>query len=743
MSGRPLCRMAVLLMVLIFFADCAGWSRLWKSPAGGAPFFWAQEDQEAGAAGILYAKEEKASVTYLYLKQTSLTKQSEKYPIRNIKCIVKGSVLPETGDYVWLRGRLTIPDTPGNPGQFNEYRYAASDKIDFYLEDACILHSERTAGKVSVLLQQAKDKLRDNLERMFPEREAGILCAVLLGEKQMLEEEVREQYQTAGISHILAISGFHISLIGMGVWTALLWLGMPAVLAAAGMTGLLTMYGMLIGSPASAFRAILMCIFLTGARLLGRSYDRMSALALAAILLLLDNPDLLFYSGFQLSFLAVLGLELWSGMIKEMLEQGLGKRKWTVSVSGSLAIWFMTLPVVLNSFYQVSVLSVLCNLLILPFFPVLVVCSLAALFLSLVHLTLGSAVGVLAYFILRLYGFLTEYTDRIPFAVWTPGQPDKLQIVMYYMLLGGVHVRVSRQIRREKTKGTDRKKRTDKTKKPAKIFRKEISTGLLLALTGIGCIILMADWDRPVSRLTMLDVGQGESIVLQARTARVLLDGGSTSKKKTGKYVILPYLKQQGIAHLDAVFVTHPDEDHINGITEVLQETQRSWFTVDMLLMPEWMKESEKGIELMTMARQADISCDFLSAGDEVTLGGQSFSVLAPRAGEAPADSNAGSLVLWWRTESMRALLTGDLPLEAEQGLLQIPACEILKVAHHGSEYATSEGMLEKVQPEIALISCGENNRYGHPGDGLLGRLEKYGAVIYRTDRDGAITIDH
>lgn len=298
MSGRPLCRVAVLLMILIFLADCMGWSRWWKSPAGSAPFLWAQEKQEAEAAGILYAKEEKASVTYLYLKQTNLTKQSEKYPVRNLKCIVKGNDLPEAGDHVRLGGSLTIPASPRNPGQFDEYRYAASVKIDFYLEDAYIIRSEKAEGGISSVLHQVKEMLLDNLEKMFPQEEAGILSAVLLGEKQMLEEEIREQYQAAGISHILAISGFHISLIGMGVWTVLLWLGMPAVIAAAGMTGLLAMYGMLIGSPASAFRAILMCIFLTGARLLGRSYDRLSALALAAILLLLDNPDLLFYSGF-------------------------------------------------------------------------------------------------------------------------------------------------------------------------------------------------------------------------------------------------------------------------------------------------------------------------------------------------------------------------------------------------------------------------------------------------------------
>lgn len=576
-----------------------------------------------------------------------------------------------------------------------------------------------------------------------------IVLYIPLGKGGLFEGKNSEFFHI--VDRVNVQTGFHISLIGMGVWTALLWLGMPAVLAAAGMTGLLTMYGMLIGSPASAFRAILMCIFLTGARLLGRSYDRMSALALAAILLLLDNPDLLFYSGFQLSFLAVLGLELWSGMIKEMLEQGLGKRKWTASVSGSLAIWFMTLPVVLNSFYQVSVLSVLCNLLILPFFPVLVMCSLAALLLSLVHLTIGSAVGVPAYFILRLYDFLTEYADRIPFAVWTPGQPGKIQIMIYYIVLFGVYGWIFRQRKTGKAIGADKKKdssglckvEADRKKDSSGLYKKGISTGALLILTGVVCILLMADWDYPVLRLTMLDVGQGESIVLQTKSARILLDGGSTSSKKTGKYVILPYLKQQGIAHLDAVFVTHPDEDHINGITEVLQEAQRSWFTVDMLFMPEWMKVSEKGIELMALAQQADISCDFLSAGDEVTWGGQSFSVLAPRAGEIPADSNAGSLILWWRTESMSALFTGDLPLEAERNLLQIPACEILKVAHHGSEYATSEAMLEKVKPEIALISCGENNRYGHPGDGLLERLEKYGVTIYRTDRDGAITIDH
>lgn len=727
MSGRPLCRMAVLLMTLILFADCMGWSRWWKSPAGDAPFLWAQERQEVEAAGILYAKEEKESVTYLYIRQANLTNQSVEYPIRNLKCIIKGNVLPEPGETVWLEGRLTAPDFPANPGQFNEYRYAASDKIDFYLEDACVIRSENTGGRIPAALHQIKEMLLDNLEKMFPQEEAGILSAILLGEKQMLEDEIREQYQTAGISHILAISGFHISLIGMGVWTALVWLGLPAALSAAGMTGLLILYGMLIGSPASAFRAILMCIFRIGARLLGRSYDRMSALALAAILLLLDNPDLLFYSGFQLSFLAVLGLELPGKMIKEVLELCPGKGKWTASVSGSLAVWFMTLPVVLCSFYQVSILGLVINLLILPLFPALVVFSLAALLLSLVHLTVGSAAGVPAYLILRLYGYLTGAADHIPFAVWTPGQPGGIRIVIYYLVILGTYVLISHRRKDRNTEKTDGR-RQDAGR----------NTGFLL-LTGTVCILLMMDWDYPASRLTMLDVGQGESIVLQTGTVQILLDGGSTSRQKTGKYVILPYLKQQGVCHLEGVFVTHPDEDHINGIMEVLQEAQRSWFTVDMLFMPEWMQKEKKGIELTTLAQQADVTCYFLNAGDEVTIGGQTFRILAPKAGITPDQNNAGSLVLQWETAFMNALFTGDMPLEYENSLVEIPACSILKVAHHGSEYATSENLIEKVQPETALISCGENNRYGHPGKGLLERLKRNGVTVYRTDRDGAI----
>ena len=153
------------------------------------------------------------------------------------------------------------------------------------------------------------------------------------------------------------------------------------------------------------------------------------------------------------------------------------------------------------------------------------------------------------------------------------------------------------------------------------------------------------------------------------------------------------------------------------------------------------MKDTENGMELLELAEQADVTCRFLCAGDEVSWRGQTFSVLAPQTGVAPADSNAGSLVLWWRTETMNALLTGDLPLEAERSLLPIPVCNILKVAHHGSEYATSEELIQAVQPKIALISCGEHNRYGHPGDGLLKRLKKYGATVYRTDRDRAVTI--
>lgn len=683
---------------------------------------------------------EKTTRTVIYLKKAILIRSgsTKNYPIRNIKCTgkeEKKNSLRE-GMHVRLEGMLVLPELPRNPGQFNRRIYESGKKIDFYLENPTVLEVKEQRSGVREVVEIWKTEMMNRCEKIYPDEEAGILEAMLFGEKSELSGDIKELYQAAGISHVLVISGLHISLLALAVAGILRRLGFPMPVWVILSVGVLAGYGILIGQPTTAVRALLMFFVLQGARLLGRSYDLLSALAFAGILMLLDNPDLILDGGCRLSFCAVIGVG-WYVSEKNKIFRSIGekeKRKnrgkggkgssagaMLENIRAGWYLWLFTLPVMLDTFYQVSVVGLLWNLVAIPLLPVIIASGGLGVVLAGWNIFLGSLAGSPAYGMLQLYQEIGNISEKLPVGMWTPGQPSKPVIAGYYLVIFLLVLVEKQLIKREKR---------------WKIFPgMELCSMLLL-------LLLMAHPWQQREKITFLDVGQGDASLLQSGGQTLLLDGGSTSQKNVGTYVILPYIKQQGISCLEAVVLTHTDQDHINGVTEVLEEGKKGWLTVKNLMYPYWMEGTEQGKQLKKLAEEAGASCRKIRAGDRLTIGKAEAVVLYPKEQEKIAEPNAGSLVLFWKWEGVRAMFTGDLPEEKERELLQnLPACEILQVGHHGSATSTCREFLEQVQPSLAVISCAMKNRYGHPSPDTVDRLKKTGCEIRYTMKSGAITI--
>jgi competence protein ComEC len=719
--------------------DWCGGSWIWKSPAGKKPWQWAEQEQKVQAEGVVY-RIEKTTRTVIYLKKAILIRSgsTKNYPIRNIKCTGKEEKINSLreGMHVRLEGMLVLPELPRNPGQFNRRIYESGKKIDFYLENPTVLEVKEQRSGVREVVEIWKTEMMNRCEKIYPDEEAGILEAMLFGEKSELSGDIKELYQAAGISHVLVISGLHISLLALAVAGILRRLGFPMPVWVILSVGVLAGYGILIGQPTTAVRALLMFFVLQGARLLGRSYDLLSALAFAGILMLLDNPDLILDGGCRLSFCAVIGVGwyvseknkiFWSIGEKEKRKNrgkgGKGSSAGAIleNIRAGWYLWLFTLPVMLDTFYQVSVVGILWNLVAIPLLPVIIASGGLGVVLAGWNIFLGSLAGSPAYGMLQLYQEIGNISEKLPVGMWTPGQPSKPVIAGYYLVIFLLVLVEKQLIKREKR---------------WKIFPgMELCSMLLL-------LLLMAHPWQQREKITFLDVGQGDASLLQSGGQTLLLDGGSTSQKNVGTYVILPYIKQQGISCLEAVVLTHTDQDHINGVTEVLEEGKKGWLTVKNLMYPYWMEGTEQGKQLKKLAEEAGASCRKIRAGDRLTIGKAEAVVLYPKEQEKIAEPNAGSLVLFWKWEGVRAMFTGDLPEEKERELLQnLPACEILQVGHHGSATSTCREFLEQVQPSLAVISCAMKNRYGHPSPDTVDRLKKTGCEIRYTMKSGAITI--
>lgn len=686
---------------------------------------------------------EKTTRTVIYLKKAILIRSgsTKNYPIRNIKCTGKEEKINSLreGMHVRLEGMLVLPELPRNPGQFNRRIYESGKKIDFYLENPTVLEVKEQRSGVREVVEIWKTEMMNRCEKIYPDAEASILEAMLFGEKRELSGDIKELYQAAGISHVLVISGLHISLLALAVAGILRRLGFPMPVWVILSVGVLAGYGILIGQPTTAVRALLMFFVLQGARLLGRSYDLLSALAFAGILMLLDNPDLILDGGCRLSFCAVIGVG-WYVSEKNKIFRSIGEKEKRKnrgkggkgSSAGAILeniragwyLWLFTLPVMLDTFYQVSVVGILWNLVAIPLLPVIIASGGLGVVLAGWNIFLGSLAGSPAYGMLQLYQEIGNISEKLPVGMWTTGQPSKPVIAGYYLVLFLLVLVEKQLIKREKRW------------KIRKIFPgMELCSMLLL-------LLLMAHPWQQREKITFLDVGQGDASLLQSGGQTLLLDGGSTSQKNVGTYVILPYIKQQGISCLEAVVLTHTDQDHINGVTEVLEEGKKGWLTVKNLMYPYWMEGTEQGKQLKKLAEEAGASCRKIRAGDRLTIGKAEAVVLYPKEQEKIAEPNAGSLVLFWKWEGVRAMFTGDLPEEKERELLQnLPACEILQVGHHGSATSTCREFLEQVQPSLAVISCAMKNRYGHPSPDTVDRLKKTGCEIRYTMKSGAITI--
>lgn len=750
----------LLLMLLIIFARAANLPVFGEPPEDSLVSDCVLQGQRVSVVGTVTDRRQKNRSTQLILTNSYLRSESRSISLKKISVTADPEAAILAGSVVVVSGILSQPEGASNPGQFDLHDYYAGQQIYYtlYAEEWEILEK---GGGIRETLLSLRNALLDRIDRMTGPETASALKAVLLGDRSGLTEEEKRNYQVGGILHIFAISGMHISFLGRGFLKLLQRLGLP-LLPAAGVSFLtLACYCFITGAAASSLRAVCMFAVYLGGRILLRTYDPLCALALAGILLLLENPSLLFTSGFQLSFCAILAVSAgWHSVswllppqVKKPGTPGKGavggraelrqRRKrqlfgW-LRYFGRLVLryslfWFsltvILLPLTIWYYYEIPVFGLLPNLLLVPGAPVLLASGTAGLAVGAVSLEVGGKLLLPADWIVTGLRDLTERIRTFPLATWVCGKPALWQLLATELLLL-LLLAVLYKGREIRDAAEDRGKKVLQRR-----YRKMGAAGLLLMM-----IILLVR-PQPDWSLTMLDVGQGDCLVLRERENCFLVDGGSSTVKEVGKYRILPYLKSQGVHHLKGIFVSHPDEDHTNGLLEVFAaiSSRQATLRADYLYLPLWMRGTKEERALRQGAEAADTEVVYLARGDRITTDQMEICVLNPFPQGGIQRGNSGSLVLSLSCGSFDALLTGDLEQDGERLLLPLEKnYEYLKTAHHGSSGSTSKAFLEAVQPQVAVISAPVRSRYGHPHRETLQRLEDAGTAVYCTRDRGAL----
>ncbi len=612
-------------------------------------------------------------------------------------------------------------------------------------------------------LYRIRKGLTDNLDRVFEKRYETTVEAMLTGDRYGLDSEVADSFKKAGFAHILAISGLHISILGLGLFALLRKIGHSLAFSVSISLGMLGIYTIFSGTQVSCQRAVIMSGLALMARVFGRKYDGLSALGLAALVILIREPRYLTDSSFLLSFAAGLGIifsmkavgntELLIGFNKSRYKEA----EKAVSKSGEISVlssfWHRTignvkkknrsepgksnednrlirfvkgllftvclqlvmLPVQLSFYYSFCPYTIILNIILLPAMSVLLILG---LFIGVFAKNIGFAAHLAAHpvrFILDVYQAACDFASSLPFGKIVIGKPGLLRLLIYVAIL-------------------------------LLFYFLLMKTGRLYTYWFLLLLILpLAIRHNTGTEIYQLYAGQGDCGVILSEGKAILVDCGSTDKDRLYENSVEKFLNYHGFVRPDIVFLSHSDSDHTNGFASYLAEASEKKLPV--LVIPKLENEEDFSAILACYENSPEL-VQRLSQGERFETAGLSFTVLYPDKEHLYDSENENSMVLHLSAGDFTMLYTGDIPAEAEPELLSEmnrlslktePDC--LKVAHHGSRFSTSEEFLTGLKPKKAVISCGIHNNFHHPAEETLKRLDMAGCEVYVTKDYGQIRI--
>jgi competence protein ComEC len=564
-----------------------------------------------------------------------------------------------------------------------------------------------------------RERASDGLGRGMPSREAELARGFVLGEDERIDEETKEDFRRAGLSHLLAVSGENVTLLALLAMPVLGLLGIPLRERLLWVLGLIAAYVPVAGAGPSIQRAGVMGAVGVLATLGGRRSSRLYALALAAAVTMAVNPGVAADIGWQLSFAAVLGILLLAGPLRRAIVARLGRGPWRRALAEGLAVTvaatLATAPLIAYHFESLSTTTLVANVLAMPAVA-------PAMWLGMCSAGLAQVPGLPLEPLNGLNALLLAYVAQVASWCAAPGWAEVrvhlsgAGLLASYLALVGLAL-LTLYLARFKLLGPALKGVTAAA---------ALVVVLFLAWPGAG-----GSAAAPLRglRVEVLDIGQGDAILLRpAGAPAVLVDGGPPGGGLEGK------LEQAGVSGLGAAVITHDQSDHAAGIEELFGR-----FPVQRLIY------GRLGRSALLDARAEGMETEQVAAGQELRSGPLRLRVLWPPrellAEPVPGqDPNQLALVMEARWHTFTMLLTADA--EAESVPLDPGPVDVLKVAHHGSDDAGLGALLDRIRPKLAVISVGEDNPYGHPTQGTLSTLAQHGVPTLRTDQGGDIVID-
>ncbi|MGM9987682.1 MAG: DNA internalization-related competence protein ComEC/Rec2 [Bacillaceae bacterium] len=619
------------------------------------------------------------------------------------------------GRYIRLKGELSRPNGQRIPNGFDYEAYLKRNGIHWMMSAKELVLFEQVHTNPLLMLKNFRQKMINHVEETYRPLPASFIQALVFGHVNEIDNQIQDQYETYGLSHLLAISGSHFTLligaVSLGLWR----LGVTREKTIYILCILIPLYAVLAGAAPSVIRAAFSGTIVVFSLLFQRKDTALDVLSVVFIVLLMIHPSYLVDVGFQLSFAVSASLIISSERLLKG-EYSYLQLTFYVTIISQLS----SLPIVLYHFYEISPYSLLLNLFFIPFlsFSILPLCIIATLFY---WTSISSLLNLILEYILQLAHQLLSFCELLPFGTIVFGT---FSILLGTCLVASVYYLFLCWERGDVKRG---------------------GWPIVVVLV----LLYISPFLRIEGVVTFLDVGQGDCIVIELpfrKGVYVIDTGGSLPFQKeewqekreayhVAEKVIAPYLKSRGIHTIDKLILSHGDYDHMGEAVTLMDELQ-----IKEIIVGKKEKRPDLEKEVITKALQKGIDVVEVKSGMSWTEGNFQFSVLGPY--EAIGEENNQSIVLHTKLGGASFLFTGDLEEDGEKWLVDAYPnldVDVLKIGHHGSKSSTTQQLLEQYNPQIGIISVGQNNRYNHPNVDVLKRLEEQNVFIFRTDEDGSV----
>lgn len=636
----------------------------------------------------------------------------------------KEEISLEYGDKLQISGEYQEPNKARNYKGFDYKNYLKINKIygiirvDLYTN--IIIKHQKNLSNFKLLIHKIREKLKQNIQELLTKETYALGIGILIGDNSRINEKIVEDFKNSNLSHMLAVSGAHINYVVLTV-SILCTKKRAGIKAQRVVTIMMMLFFMeLTQMTSSVVRAGISCIIYMLASLLYRKADVINAMAISTLLTLLNNPFKLFDIGFQLSYAGTLGIILFCKLINIPIKNKLLKYlKDSIIISISANIFII--PIMMYQFNTISLTFILSNLLAGPLLGISIILEIIVLLISFMSINIAAIPAKVLNILLILIINIANWFSNIEISKIYVITPQIISIVAYYLICAAIILK----------------------QKNRKII-------VIIMLT----VLIINLFPTPKKlRINFIDVGQGDSTLIRTETNKVILidSGGSTASSSfdVGNKVLLPYLLDRRIKKIDFIIVSHFDADHCQAFETVIDN-----INVRKVVVCKQSMITQEYLNIINKCKKKNIKIIVVERGDKLKIDKRTeFEILHPGErflddGKGGLNANAIVCKMNYKLNSGKIfsiLFTGDIEVEAEKELEQVYGkklkADILKIAHHGSKTSSREEFIKLVSPKIALIGVGENNKFGHPADITLERLEKENVKVYRTDQMGEVSI--